>query len=526
MMPRIRNDLKATPLEEQGIRYFDVSDPKSGARMRMYDFEWLIAKRMDGSIDFEDVATWAQAELGLQPTPDDIQEYADRLAQLGFFEMTLDQSGASEPKSSDFDDKTTAFDSSALLRSTAPLDTRATPPSTPIVTAPQKNFISGTGPTIAQPAIATPRPAPSPLGVATPASSPRTAPGPASTARPTSKVAPATSAKPPAKSGSGSLMALAIVALVVIGGGVVYLQVVVPNTAIPVTAKAATVHDQVQLFDGATQVKRSESQVLSFGEPGRITDVVVQGTEIKTGMPLATLDSFVLIEKTLADVNDRITFYDNEIAKIKAKNNKAATTALEQKREEKVAAREQLEARIPHVRLLSPSNGTVTQVLAVPGAAAKAGEPIVKIAGKQLSADFKLPAVDAAKLKPGISVSLANEPNSEDKKPLLGKVAKIDPATNVVSVEITDESVHEGQSLRLVKGRTPNVITLPSTAVVKRDGTDIVYVVTDGQAQGRKVTVSERTGAELNVTSGISAGDLVIMQGGETLHDGKKVVAQ
>ena len=74
--PRIRNDLHATPAEEGGIKYFDVSDPKSGARMRLYDFEWLIAERMDGRRPFDEVASWAHERLGIHPSASDLEEYA------------------------------------------------------------------------------------------------------------------------------------------------------------------------------------------------------------------------------------------------------------------------------------------------------------------------------------------------------------------------------------------------------------------------------------------------------------------
>jgi len=85
--PRIRSDLQATPTEEGGIKYFDVSDPKSGARMRMYDFEWLIAERMDGRRPFDEVASWARERLGIAPTASDLEEYARKLRELGFFEL-------------------------------------------------------------------------------------------------------------------------------------------------------------------------------------------------------------------------------------------------------------------------------------------------------------------------------------------------------------------------------------------------------------------------------------------------------
>src|SRR6476619_7631321 len=84
--PRLRGDLRATPLEEEGIRYFDVNDPRSGHSMRMYDFEWLFAQRMDGARHFDELADWARERLGLAPSASDLSAYARRLDELGFFD--------------------------------------------------------------------------------------------------------------------------------------------------------------------------------------------------------------------------------------------------------------------------------------------------------------------------------------------------------------------------------------------------------------------------------------------------------
>src|SRR5437870_5865602 len=88
--PRSRPELQAIAAEDQGIKYFDVSDPKSGHKMRLYDFEWLVAQRMDGSRPFEEVAAFAKERLGISPSAHDLQEYARKLEDLGFFEINDD----------------------------------------------------------------------------------------------------------------------------------------------------------------------------------------------------------------------------------------------------------------------------------------------------------------------------------------------------------------------------------------------------------------------------------------------------
>ena len=61
--PRLRSDLRTEPVEDaQGVLYFDVSDPKSGGVLRLFDFEWLLAQKFDGQRGFDEVARLAAHE--------------------------------------------------------------------------------------------------------------------------------------------------------------------------------------------------------------------------------------------------------------------------------------------------------------------------------------------------------------------------------------------------------------------------------------------------------------------------------
>ena len=92
--PRLRSDLRSEPVEDaQGVLYFDVSDPKSGGVLRLFDFEWLLAQKFDGQRGFDEIARVAEKELSLTTTSDDIKVYAERLGQLGLFEGVASQPG-------------------------------------------------------------------------------------------------------------------------------------------------------------------------------------------------------------------------------------------------------------------------------------------------------------------------------------------------------------------------------------------------------------------------------------------------
>ena len=144
--------------------------------------------------------------------------------------------------------------------------------------------------------------------------------------------------------------------LALVGGIVAYVKLMGGGAA-KVTTVMATPREIVRLYDGAATLKKSEGQTLSFGEAGKVTDVVAAGTEAKAGMPLATLDSYPKIEKDLADVKDRAGYYEKQLAAAKAKNDEEASRRPRPRSHEKKKLLAELEARAGKVRLVAPGTG-------------------------------------------------------------------------------------------------------------------------------------------------------------------------
>jgi hypothetical protein len=84
--PRFRQDLTVSPTEADGVACVDVSDPKTGANFRLYDFEYQLALQLNGQ-PVAQVTDWASKTYGAELTSDGIIEFAARLAELGFLEQ-------------------------------------------------------------------------------------------------------------------------------------------------------------------------------------------------------------------------------------------------------------------------------------------------------------------------------------------------------------------------------------------------------------------------------------------------------
>ncbi|HZJ62315.1 MAG TPA: hypothetical protein VFD36_02260, partial [Kofleriaceae bacterium] len=84
--PRFRQDLVAELIDEQGARFIDVMDPDSGNLFRFYEVEYSLACAMDGERDVPGIVKWAQEELGMTPSQQEVRNVIATLGDLGFID--------------------------------------------------------------------------------------------------------------------------------------------------------------------------------------------------------------------------------------------------------------------------------------------------------------------------------------------------------------------------------------------------------------------------------------------------------
>jgi multidrug efflux pump subunit AcrA (membrane-fusion protein) len=522
--PRLRPELHATPIEEQGLKFFDVSDPRSGGKMRLYDFEWLLASQMDGRRSLDEIARWAHGTLQLEVTSPNLAAYAERLAELGFI-------AAPEPPVAG-----RTSDPASYSATTTPLPPPQ--PSTDLDGEDVPMEMSAEDDTVTQRQEALPprqmNEMPAPLRP--PSTAPSSSLGfEATKQRPDEKTDRGQNARPevtvtssrsaevtaPPKSGSTRSIVGLLIVLLIIGAVVAYVMLFANGEGVVGGNKVGTAtvktREVVALYDGSAKLEKSATRPLAFGETGKVTDVVAVGTEVKAGMPLATLDGYAKVEKEIADVKDRLGFYQKQLDNAGSKGEEAVKAA-EAKVAEKKKLLGELEAKAAKLRLVAPGPGTVEKVHVSAGAEAKANAPAVELAGSGVAATFKI--ADTGTLKAGDDVSL--QAASGGTSP--AKISKL--GDGEVTVELGEGATAKpGDDVRLVKSKMPAVVVVPASAVVKKNGADVVFVLSGGIAHAKKVTIADRSGGEVFLSSGVNAGEQIITTGGEALNDGDKASA-
>ena len=84
--PRFRQDLIAETVEHHGARFIDVMAPEGNDVFRFYEVEYSLACGMDGERDVAGIVKWAQDELGLTPSLQEVRTVIAALGELGFIE--------------------------------------------------------------------------------------------------------------------------------------------------------------------------------------------------------------------------------------------------------------------------------------------------------------------------------------------------------------------------------------------------------------------------------------------------------
>ncbi len=86
MQPTFRPDLICSREEQQGVVFYRVDDPKSETNFRLYEIEYLIATKLDGTRSLEDVVLAVRSDYSFDISDADLQRFVSQLDAMGFLE--------------------------------------------------------------------------------------------------------------------------------------------------------------------------------------------------------------------------------------------------------------------------------------------------------------------------------------------------------------------------------------------------------------------------------------------------------
>jgi RND family efflux transporter MFP subunit len=244
-------------------------------------------------------------------------------------------------------------------------------------------------------------------------------------------------------------------------------------------------------------------------------------------------------EKQLAAARDLLE--KNFIARREVETAEAAAaTARIQKEaaEAHLAQRLSVSAQIRHVlalaRVTAPIAGFVSRRWVEPGATVAEAAPILSISQTEtLKILVNLKSSDTETIKLGTIVQVVADPLPD--RVFRGKVTQVQELANFTgdesSVEIETANpngvlkIGMAASVSLPVGERHEGIFVPKGALVKTGGLQShVFVLQSGKARQRTVICGKEYDNQMEIVSGLEAGEVVVVKGVERLRDGSRVL--
>jgi RND family efflux transporter MFP subunit len=292
--------------------------------------------------------------------------------------------------------------------------------------------------------------------------------------------------------------------------------------------------------------------ILPVTVSGYLTKVLVDvGDKVTTGQLLAEIDCreySAQLRQTEQAINQRRAQLDQAKAQLERLNvmdqrKLLAPAELDQAKATKQVTEAQLHdararlleasQRQNYCKLRAPFDGFVAERLLDPGANARpGGKPVVTLVKtQQVRVIIPVLEKDIPKVRMGADAELRMQALPDH--PLRGKVSRIgrqlDLVTRTLSVELdlpnTAEKLFPGMTGRaaIVVEQRSGALLVPVTAVLNLEEASYVFLVKDGKARRVKVELGVDLGDWLEIKSGISTADQVIVTGRELVSDGTVV---
>ena len=305
-----------------------------------------------------------------------------------------------------------------------------------------------------------------------------------------------------------------------------------PRRSVDVRVQTIEEKPHVATEEVVATVNSKLRSVIESKVSGRIDKMLVTpGQQVKAGDLVAELDVREIrskldqatpvreqAEKDLKRFTDLlakrvITQQEFEAAESKAKVARAAVS--------------EAETMLGYAKVTAPFDGVITRKLTDVGDLATPGKPLVEMedpAALRLEAAVPEAIIERISLGSKLVVRIgANE--------LEGVVREISPTadpnsrTLLVKLDLpATPGLRTGQFGRVaVPVAETSVLRVPAVAVIRRGQMELVFIRNDKHAQLRIVKTGKPIGGEIEIVSGVNAGEQVITEGSAGLVDGQAI---
>lgn len=189
--------------------------------------------------------------------------------------------------------------------------------------------------------------------------------------------------------------------------------------------------------------------------------------------------------------------------------------------------------------VIAPTRGRVLRVLRESAGPVAGGTPLLEV-GDPSSLEIVIDVLsrDAERIAPGMAVYV----DTAATEPVRGFVTLVEPSafTRISALGVEEQRVNvvvcfDGKpsigdgfrvDARIVIWRGENVLRVPVSALFREQGRWAVYVASGGRARLRPVELGHRGRVDVEVTSGLRAGERVIVHPNDQIEEGRRIAAR
>jgi len=267
---------------------------------------------------------------------------------------------------------------------------------------------------------------------------------------------------------------------------------------------------------------------------GRIAELrAVLGQKIKSGELLVRLDA-PEIKARLDQAEAGFLQAEREWKRVTSLfGQQAATQAdydgAEGRYQQARGAVAEAKAMASYVEIRAPFDGVVTRKWADVGDLAAPGKQLIDIEDpSRLQLEADVPEAISARIQQDSRMSVRLNGNGSELQATVAEIAPVaDPNSRTLRVKLDlpgGPGLMSGQFARLlVPTGEADSLGIPASSVVVRGQMEIVFAVENGRAHLRLVKTGRRLNDEIEILSGLAAGDAVVVENAQNLVDGQAV---
>ncbi len=324
--------------------------------------------------------------------------------------------------------------------------------------------------------------------------------------------------------------------------------VIYMNANAPIDVETVTLakSDMVMDFKETAVISSEQTEIYASDYPAKVLDMADAGSKVKKDAVLYTLDTAEL-EKKKREIELQIEVLKGQKDMTSGgfytdKQQDGADAYYDNQIEILNMTLKDLDEKIAHAVVKAPFDGVITNVYVKSGAYVNTGAPVLEFASTEkgnLVATCDVLSSQVTALEEKQTVKLT-ENSDNDAKTYDGEIQRIAdcgtkrlsslgleeqkftvtitaPALDDLSIGSDIDAVFETMHLK-------DKLTLPKTAVFKRDGKDAVWIVKEDALAIKDIELGVDTDYDYEVLSGLAMGDIIVVNAdNENLTEGKRV---